>query len=275
MAQVLKLLSKHGAIAEYQAIDMALHPEDVIDEFKERQAAALTASLTAAHSEAFAHGVHRDADAIRSLANQILLQALASIELILDVLDVTIPYYAQRRPAELGRFAWAIDRKDRTITEMERLWSELILPIGESRSLKRPYATMSGLDYSHFAKYEIDETTTDETMRSHLQWMREMRSQSRGPSAEPLRCIDAKKIWNEERAFAESRNSLGLQLADIAATSLCRALNGNLQAPGWNPMAHLLIRKAVAPFLQIGKAADGRNPPGRLGQEGLADARRE
>src|SRR4051794_19757947 len=51
-AHVLKLLAEHGAIAEYYAIDMALHPDDGIGEFKERQAAAITANLTPDHAEA-------------------------------------------------------------------------------------------------------------------------------------------------------------------------------------------------------------------------------
>ena len=46
-----------------------------------------------------------------------------------------------------------------------------------------------------------------------------------------------------------------IQLADIAASTLCRALNGHLQPSGWEPAAQLLIRKKEAPFMQIGKAA--------------------
>jgi hypothetical protein len=56
---------------------------------------------------------------------------------------------------------------------MEQLWSTLILPFGVPRSALRPYAKLEGFDYSHFAKYEIDEDTADEKMRRHLQWMRE------------------------------------------------------------------------------------------------------
>ncbi len=47
-AQVMNLLAAHQVIAEYHAIDMSLHPDDVIEEFKERQAAALTTNLTLA-----------------------------------------------------------------------------------------------------------------------------------------------------------------------------------------------------------------------------------
>jgi hypothetical protein len=77
----------------------------------------------------------------------------------------------------------------------------------------------------------------------------------------PLRCIDANRVWTEERAFEDSQNNLGLQLADITATTICRALNGNLQHKGWEPFSKLLIRKKVAPFLQLGKAAAGQHPP--------------
>ena len=49
-----------------------------------------------------------------------------------------------------------------------------------------------------------------------------------------------------------------IQLADIAASTLCRALNGHLQPSGWEPAAQLLIREKEAPFMQIGKAAGKR-----------------
>lgn len=259
-ARVMDLLAAHGAIAEYYAIDMALHPDAVINEFKERQAAAITANLTSEHAEAVVRRLQKDADAIRGLANPLFVQAFLSIYLCLGMIDVAINFYAQRRPEELGRFAWVIDRKDRTVTEMEQLWSTLMLPIGESRSSLKPYSKVEGFDYSHFAKYELDEVTADEEMKRHLKWMRQTLP-SAEPRTEPLRCIDAKRLWTEERAFEDSKNNLGLQLADIAATTLCRALNGNLQPSGWKPISRLLIRKKTAPFLQIGKAARGQHPP--------------
>lgn len=259
-AQVMELLAAHGVIAEYYAIDMALHPDEVINEFKQRQAGAITANLTSEHAEAVTRGLREDAEKIRNLANPLFVQAFVTIQLTLDMIDVAINYHAQRRPEELGRFAWMIDRKDLTVTEMEQLWSTLMLPMGESRSALHPYAKVEGFDYSHFARYEVDETTADEKMKRHLKWMRETLPSSK-PRTSPLRCIDAKRLWTEERTFEDSANSLGLQLADIAASTLCRALNGNLQQQGWEPIAKLLIRKKVAPFLQLGKAAAGQHPP--------------
>jgi hypothetical protein len=258
-AAVLEILAEHNVIAEYYAIDMLLHPKVVIDEFKERQAAAITANLTSEHAKAVVRRLHEDAEGIRRLANPLFVQAFISIKLSLDMIDVAMNYYAQRQPRELGEFAWTIDRKDRAVTEMEQLWSALMLPMGESRSSLYPYARVEGFDYTHFAKYEVDEATAEDKMSRHLKWMRETLP-SASPRTEPLRCIDAKKLWTEKRSFEDSKNSLGLQLADIAATTLCRALNGNLQQAGWKPISRLLIRKKTAPFLQIGRAARGQHP---------------
>ena len=199
------------------------------------------------HAQAIIQRAHYDAEAIRRLANPLFVQAFVTIELILDMLDVAINYFAQRRPAELGRFAWMIDRKDRTVTEMEQIWSGLLLPFGEPRSAQRPFSMVEGFDYSHFAKYKIDEPTADDRMKLHLRWMRETLPFSKAVPDE-LHCIDAKRIWTEERVFEDSKNSLGLQLADIAATTLCRGLNGNLQRPGWEPLARLLTARKRFPL---------------------------
>jgi hypothetical protein len=143
-AQVMERLAVHGAIAEYYAIDMAIHPGDVISEFKSAKLRQLPKT---------SHPImpkQLSSDSTRMLTQSApckpsLRTAFLSIHLILDMLDVAINYYAQRRSNEQGRFAWTIDRKDRTATEMEKLWSTLILPIGESRSWQHPYAEMGGL----------------------------------------------------------------------------------------------------------------------------------
>ena len=265
-AQVADLLDVHEVIAEYYAIDMAQHPYEVVEEFKKRQAAALTANLTPKHAEAVARLWHDDAEGIRAMSNPLFVQAFMMIELILELLDTAINYYVQRRPSELGRFNWTIDRKDRNVTQMEQLWSTLVLPFGETRSAQRPYARVEGFDYSHLAKYEIDESTTDNKRKRHLKWMRETLPFAKAVP-DQLHCLDAKRIWTEELAFADSENNLGLQLADIAASILCRALNGNLQLRGWKPISNLLIRKKIAPmqttvkkrigpFVMLGKAAE-------------------
>ncbi len=255
VAQVVNLLAVHDAIAEYYVIDMALHPSAVIDDFKARQASSLTEHLTPAHSANVVQRLRRDAEVIRTMANPLFIQAFMAIELVLETLHTAINYFAQRLPGELGRFAWTIDQKDRSLTQMEQMWTALVLPVGESRSAQQPFAKVEGFDCSHFAKYEISESTADEKMKRHLQWMRGALPFSKTP-ADNLLCIDAKRILSDERTFADSKSNLGLQLADIVASTICRAYNGHLQPAGWEPVSKLLVRKRIAPIMQIGKAAE-------------------
>ena len=154
-AQVADLLAAHDVIAEFRGIDMQLHPSVIIDEFKERQAVALTENLTPRHPEGIVRSLRQAAQGIRALSNPLFVQAFLTIQLILNMLDVAINYHAQRRPSELGRFAWVIDRKGHSITQMEQLWSTLILPFGESWSAQRPLAIVEGFDYSHCASHQI------------------------------------------------------------------------------------------------------------------------
>lgn len=93
-------------------------------------------------------------------------------------------------------------------------------------------------------------------MREHLPRPRRL------PSKRPY--LEANRILTEEPYFEDSQHNLGLQLADIAATTLFLALNGNLRQEGWAPMAGQLIRKLIrkrtAPFLQLGQATTGHPP---------------
>ena len=94
-------------------IDMALHPKQVRGvEFKLRQASALTEHLTTEHSDDVRQKMHQDAEIVRSMANQLFVQAFITIDLILETLHTAINYFAQRLPTELGQFQWTIDGKD-------------------------------------------------------------------------------------------------------------------------------------------------------------------
>jgi len=161
-------------------------------------------------------------------------------------------YYVQRLPAELGDIAWFIDRKDHTITQMEETWAALILPASESHYARTPLARLKGADYSHYQKrYGIDLQTANETLVRHAEWIR-----SEYGVAESNKITDSKKLLTEQRKFENSRESLGLQLADMLAAILRRALNEHLQFNGWKDFGRLLIRKTRSSFIQLGKHAD-------------------
>jgi hypothetical protein len=254
-AQLIDLVSSYDVFVKFFAVDMATHTEALVSDFKARQAAGVTANLTPEHHPPIVAQLQGLADAIRRMPNQLLLQAFLMIELVLKVIEESTLYYVQRVPAELGSIAWIIDRKNRTITEMESTWSTLVLPMSESHFARKPLVALIGADYSHFdAHYGIVADKAE--MTRHLQWMREAHgilSVDQSPG------LNAGLLLSEQREFADSASSLGLQLADMLATILRRALNNRLQSPGWGRFGRLLIADNSTPFLQLG-------PPNGRGQ---------
>ena len=185
------------------------------------------------------------------MPNRLFLQAFLTIELVLKVIQESTLYYVQRLPAELGNIAWTIDQKNRTITEMETTWSTLVLPMSESHFARTPLLSLNGADYSHFdTRYGI--AADDREMSRYVQWTREaygIRDVDRPPG------LNAGLLLSEQRQFADSASSLGLQLADMLATILRRALNNRLQSPGWENYGRLLLAdKSSTPILQLGPA---------------------
>lgn len=74
----------------------------------------------------------------------------------------------------------------------------------------------------------MDGDTADEKTKRHLQWMRENLPSSKSLPPK-LRCLDARKIWSEERSFEHSQNNLGLQLAGISAFAALLCLRSIFQ----------------------------------------------
>jgi hypothetical protein len=65
-----------------------------------------------------------------------------------------------------------------------------------------------------------------------------------------------KKVLREDFAFVASETDLGLQMADILASILTRALNGTLQRPGWQSLGSLFVRRAEQTVRLIALAWD-------------------
>jgi hypothetical protein len=254
-AQVIDMLCRYDVLVNFFAIDMATHGEDVVDDLKLRQAAAVTAHLTPEHHPDMVTQLRGIEKYIEKMPNQLFLQAFLSIQLFLEVIQEVTLYFVQRNPKELGEMAWIIDRKDRTITRMEDTWTTLLLPISESQRAKNPLTFLRGADYSYFnARYGFTEDNIDGDMVRHLAWME--RTYGIAQCGGRIEGVNSKLLYSDQRDFLDSRQSLGLQLADMLATILRRALNGHLQFSGWKDFGKLLVRKgrAQSAYLQLGSS---------------------
>src|SRR5208282_1145044 len=252
-AELVELVSRYDVFVKFFATDMSKNSDAVVEAYKSRQADSITASLTPEHHPQLIAQLHGFADAIRRMPNQLFLQAELMIDLVLAVVEDSTLYYVQRVPAELGSIEWVIDRKDRTLTEMEDTWSSLVLPMSEGHFARMPLPCLRGADYSHFDdRYQID--ANDKEMMRHVKWVREaygMHDVNR-----PLG-LNSTRLLSEQRQFVDSAASTGLQLSDILAGILRRALNDRLQRPGWKNFGRLLIADRRTPFLQFDVSRDG------------------
>src|SRR5262249_34316540 len=113
-------------------------------------------------------------------------------------------------------------------------------------------------DYSHFDKrYGFTRKDIDPEMARHTEWLKTIYGTE--PFDNDGRGVDAGRLFREQREFRDSRHCLGLQLADVLATTLRRALNGNLRIEGWRDFGGLIVRRKNigSYFIQLGP---GRGP---------------
>jgi len=237
-AQVIELLASFDVVVDFVAIDMALHPMTIVDDFKRRQAEAITAHVTREHHAEMVFELVQLEHTISSMPNQLFVQTELTITLILNILQIATLYFVQRQPAELGDIAWIVDRKGHTLTEMEKAWSTMILPTSENYFMKKPLIFLKEGDYSHFARYETD-LSVDRDMARHIEWMNTIYGKQEVPRKSKV--INAKRLLKEQLEFADSRNSLGLQLADMLASILRRALNDHMRKSGWKDFGKLVV----------------------------------
>jgi len=255
-AQIISLVLRYDTLVQFVALDANTHPNSVVEDFKNQQADAVTASITREHDPGPIPHLYQLGEVIRAMPNQLFLQTLATWKLIIKTIREGTAYYVQRQPRELGDIGWIIDRKDRFITQMEDTWSTLILPMSENAFGREPLVCILEEDYSHFnARYGFNQTTADPETLRHIRWV----SSAYGKPENSVR-INASLLLTERREFQDSTTSLGLQLSDMLATILRRARNNRLQFHGWKDFGGLLVRKRNSGdgFVQIGS---GGNDP--------------
>jgi Protein of unknown function (DUF3800) len=238
-AELIDLVSEYDVLVQFMALDLDTHPDLVVTAFKDKQADAVTKGVTRQHQPGMVLQLYQLGESVRAMPNQLFLQAFAMWLLLIRTIREGTLYYVQRKPYELGDIGWVIDRKDRTITQMEATWTTLILPMSEKIFAIESFKMIRGEDYSSFhARYGFTEATANPEMLRHMRWVRSFHGMPDGP----VRGIDSNRLLTEQRTFADSRDSIGLQLCDMLAAILRRALNGQLQQHGWKDFGKLLIR---------------------------------
>ncbi len=224
---VIEILEKYNVMFEVVAIDMNIQSNDGITTHKLDRAQKMISCITNEFNETLIENLHKTKDEIESLSNQLYVQVSLTIQLLIQVFQKTMLYYSLRKPKELEFFKWIVDAKNLNITTSEKVWKTLILPLAQSMSLDEPLLMLKEGDYSHYYKNRKSGDIPD-YLSEHVK------------GKDPNNFTELNSVYSDIK-FEDSKNSLGVQLADILITSIRRSMNGNLQKKGWKSFGNIIV----------------------------------
>lgn len=224
ISSLLFLLSKFDVIVETMCVDMGLTTDADVTEYKKVTANSFSNSQAGQNINA-----KFDKNALMSLSNPLFYQSLLLFRLINNSLKTSIPYYVQRFPNELGSFSWSLDAKDNDITEYEKILALVVMPFLQSINYNTPSHILEGEDYSALKKFYIDHENLLEPLKS------------KANSTSSL-FLDVNSIM-EKISFKQSHKNSGLEIVDIVANCIKRAMNGHLQFNGWRYLSSLVVSR--------------------------------
>jgi hypothetical protein len=247
---VLELLAQYDVVAVVTAFDKQHHPPEQLQAFQQRQANAFTNALTPEHKE----NAHRFATALRDewlkLSPQLMAQLHTMMVTIEDIIRLVPNYYAQHRAAELGRWEWVIDPKDLKPTRYEEVWQKVVCPLLQTVSVGAPFMRIEGLDYSAFDRFRMAIPDYVHPL------VRQTRAGAEGDA------VNLNLLLRETVAFPDSRDEPGLQLTDILAGTLTKAMNQVLPEPVWRRLGPLLLQRPNRePVVKMIALGDGPRIP--------------
>ena len=226
----ITIVRRNEGTFDATVIDMSIENSEGITEHKLQQANLLTASLTDEYKPQLVQSIEEAADQLRESADQLYVQSVCANELIWRVIQNVTLHYALYGPEELGAFRWRIDAKDKVLTAYEDLWSKLIGGSLQSKAARSPFISVNEGDYSHFERFHGTHPKTPDYLVDLV------------GEHEPFHFLEISTLWSEDRAFVDSKDELGVQLADILVTSLRRAMSGTLRARGWSALPSLMFK---------------------------------
>lgn len=228
MAELVRVVRRFDVLLIGVAIDMGLHTEAGLSRHRHQQSTTIRRAVTGTMNFALRERIERLASQIEALPNQLYVQSVLLTTLVQTAMQTATLYYAQRIPKILSAFVWRVDAKDQTLTKYERLWSDVVGPFLQTRSLSSPLLQMEGADYSFFEKFCGQSAEPPPHLKGRV-----------AESDEPFQYFEMNQVLADLR-FCRSHTLTGLQVVDMLAAGIRRACNGTLQQEGWKELGRLM-----------------------------------
>lgn len=224
---VIEILQKYNVMFEVVATDMNIQDDKKVTAHKLDRAHKMVSCITEEFNDILVANLHKTKEEIESLPNQLYMQASLTIELLIQVFQKTMLYYSLRKPKELEFFNWVVDAKNQNITTCEKIWNTLVLPLAQSQSFENPLLMIKEGDYSYFFKNR-ESGDIPNYLTKHM------------GTKDPNDFFELNSVYSNIK-FENSKDHIGVQLADILTTAIRRSMIGNLQKSGWKNFRNIMI----------------------------------
>jgi hypothetical protein len=192
---------------------------------------------------------------MKKLSFPLFVQFVLLNELVARVHRAALPHFSSVAPRELGDFSWILDAKDKILTEHEVMWTRLSGSLLKPALLREPTFGIQGADSSEF----------DHEFLFHRQnWPAYLPKIEMEPGGTDSRIIDLRKVLSKSRTLADSKEIIGLQIADILTNACRRAVREGLQPAGGEGLGKLMLRagsESVVGWMTLSGEKDGQLLP--------------
>jgi len=196
------------------AIDAGLNRVVDIVKHQEKQAVKIAEHKDKMHHENARQGLQALSDQVKKLAPQLYVQLHCQVNLISTIVLNGILYFVQRIPRTLGTFRWQIEQKNSTQTAYEKAFVTLTPPLLQTISLREPLPMLRGADYSSFQRFDYSE----DERPTYLKEVYGIDVEGDGSA------LNIGKLIREDLRFEDSKQSQGVQVADLLAAGVRRCL---------------------------------------------------
>ena len=143
---------------------------------------------------------------------------MSQTTLAYDIISRAILYYVQFRPSSLSSFRWFIDQKNSKKTTYEQAFEDITPVLLQSMSLRNPMAFLQDADYSFMKDYVYERGKEPDYLKTEY-----------GIDVNLDRPLNIGKILRKNITFEDSKDSPGVQIADILASTSRRLLRNQFK----------------------------------------------
>jgi Protein of unknown function (DUF3800) len=207
--------------------DSGLDNDELIKGHQKNQVGEILNHLDEMIYEGGRSGLILMAAQLKKLSPQLYAQLFCQVRLMYDVVARAINYFVQRTPDTLMAFRWRIDQKNISRTDFEDVFEKFSPALLQTMSISEPAVRINEFDYSCMHRYYM-------AIPEHLQKIIGDKQRN---------VLNIQKIIRKDIQFLDSKESSGIQVADLVVSGLRRCLRR--QFKNSEQMAALLGRLMV------------------------------